>query len=196
MRYLNDTCVFIHKICIPEKFTDIVQHSNKHADVFCVTDVVVDELSPGWFVPENEAKNAEAMINVIDLYYNQSKIEVINVKNQNKYNENFKEIRERYYKHLTDRLEIEDMISRGECTREEAKYLRYKDYGECSCLAVAIEHPGMYCIVSEDGGKVCKKPDINIFKIHEKKGIRVIDYNTWTYETRYGMEEKRKKGRY
>lgn len=194
MRYLNDTCVFLHKIINNESFFDIVGHINKCHDMFSVTDIVFEEIKPGTLLNQESCKVSNQLCNCIEQYKKQNYIEFIEICKNGSYKKNYDEIRKRYYGHLYDRKNLIELVKSGKYTKDEVKRLKYKDRGECSCLAVAIENPEFYTIISDDNGLITLKPDTNIFKIYEQKHkIKIYKYETWIELIKYNKRRNKYK---
>lgn len=192
MRYLNDTCVFLHKISTDMDFFDIVAYVNKCNELFCITDVVYEEIKPGIFIEDDNRKKSKELCNCIDIYRNNGHIEFIEINKNSKYQKNYEDIRKKYYGHLYDRKQLKKYVDSGEYSIDEVKRLKYKDCGECSCLAVAMENPEFYTIISDDKGLITLKPDTNIFKIFERKHkVKIYKYETWVEHIRYKKRNKR-----
>ncbi|MTI49722.1 MAG: hypothetical protein FH761_17970 [Firmicutes bacterium] len=189
MGFIKDTCVFIGKIKVGSEILNIATHCKKMNKELCVTDIVLDEIPPGRTLREKEpdkAKLAQDLANSLDNSVKMGLINVLGVKGTGKYQKNYKDIRDRYYRKLSDPRHLREMIKNGECTKNEAKYLKYKDAGECSCIAVAMEYPNDYIIVTEDKGRIFMRKEINLFEVYkESHNIQVWSYDEWAEETNY-----------
>mgnify|MGYP004527705873 CR=1 FL=1 len=181
MIYLKDTCVLIKKFDTSEliRVTSIYKDTK---DVFALTDIIIDELHPGKSVNEYDAEKSNNLLSGIKVLENSHLLETYSVKGKGKYKDNFDKIRRAFYGHLKDHNFVKQALAKGEITREQFKnrtYI-YKDYGECSCIAVAIENPKEISIVSNDKGRVFLKPNINLFnKYIESHNIQVLNYEEW-----------------
>lgn len=189
MGYLKDTCVLIDSINCGEEIINVARHCQNNGKNFCVTDIVIDELTPGRKVPEAQAEVSKGIKNGIQVAILGKIIKKFDVlSDKSKYKSNFNKIRKKYYGHLKDRGFIQEQIKLGNITKEQAKSkgFRYKGYGECSCIAVAMDNPQKYIIVTNDKGAITLKPKINLFKkYNETHGIIVWDYNEWVKNTNY-----------
>lgn len=193
MKFLNDTCVFINKITKPELLFDIVVHYEKICDKFYVTDCIMEELLRISKIEDEKGKIAVAIFNVLKNYNGKNRISIIEIDKNEIYSKNLKDIRNNYYGHLYDRLTLKSLVDSGRYTNGQAKNLCKKDMGECTCLAIAMEEPENFIIVSQDRGGVTLKPNTNIFKIFERSHkIRVWDYDQWDNETRFSKSKKNK----
>jgi predicted nucleic acid-binding protein len=193
MNYLEDTCVFLHKIIEPNKVFKIADFCKKKGQEFSITDIVLNEMRTGSNANEDEKSIRTGMANSIELCSKSNLAVIIDVQNNEKFKENFQKIRKRYYTHVTDIRYIKSKIDSGELPREKAKGIKYKDSGECSCIAVAMEHPKDYIIVSEDIGRVFLKPNINLFNIYGNKyKFSVWNYDTWEKRTEFNEYENQK----
>ncbi|MGL5151107.1 MAG: hypothetical protein ACRC7N_11105 [Clostridium sp.] len=181
MIYLKDTCVLIKKFDTSEliRVSSMYKDTN---DVFALTDIIIDELYPGKSVNEYDAEKSKNLLAGIKVLENSRLLETYSVKDKGKYKENFDKIRRAFYGHLKDPNFVRQALVRGEITKEQFRnrsYI-YKDYGECSCIAVAIENPKEISIVSNDKGRIFLKPNINLFKKYrESDSIQVFNYEEW-----------------
>lgn len=181
MIYLKDTCVLIKKFNTSEiiRVAGIYKDTN---DTFALTDIIMDELHPGKSVNEYDAEKSKSLLAGIKVLENSHLLETYSVKDSGKYKDNFDKIRRAFYGHLKDPNFIRQALAKGEITKEQFKnrtYI-YKDYGECSCIAVAMENPTEIAIVSNDKGRIFLKPAINLFnKYRESDNIQVLDYEEW-----------------
>ncbi|WP_270303454.1 hypothetical protein [Terrisporobacter petrolearius] len=186
MIYLKDTCILIGKLDSCELISMLHKY-NEIDDIFALTDVVIDELEPGKTVEVKKADKSKSMKRAIEMIYksNPNYLHIYNVKDDKVYINNFKKIRRAFYGHLKDLKYIKEALRTGEITKEQfdnRSYL-YKDYGECSCIAVAIENPDDILIVTEDKGRIFLKTNINLFdKYKESNNIKVIEYDEWKHE--------------
>lgn len=194
MNFLKDTCVLIKKINCGTEILNVVNHCKDNGDKFCITDVVFEELNPGGSVKKEDAERSIDIIKALEISMKAKLVKKIDVKVHEKYKNNFDRIRARYYDHLLDSSTIKEKLQAGEITKEQVKnksYLR-KDYGECSCIAVAMESPEEYVIVSNDKGRIFLKDDINLFNIYrDSHNIKVWDFNQWIGKTNYSDENKK-----
>lgn len=180
--YLKDTCLFINRF----NSLDIIKLLKSYkinSHIFGVTDVIVNELRPGKAVAQAAAEKSEALIGVINTFEKNQSIKVYNVENAGNYKSNFEKIRKKYYGHLNDVNAIKKALKNKEITQAEfeSRSYRYKDYGECSCIAVAMTSPQDIHIVSDDKGRIFLKPNINLFdKYKDSHGINVLDFHQWT----------------
>lgn len=181
MIYLKDTCVLIKKFNTSEiiRVAGIYKDTN---DTFALTDIIMDELHPGKSVNEYDAEKSKSLLAGIKVLENSHLLETYSVKDSGKYKDNFDKIRRAFYGHLKDPNFIRQALAKGEIKKEQFKnrtYI-YKDYGECSCIAVAMENPTEIAIVSNDKGRIFLKPAINLFnKYRESDNIQVLDYEEW-----------------
>lgn len=190
MAYLKDTCVFIYKINNAKEILEVAKHCKNIDNKLCITNTVMRELIPGERVPQIEAEKSRDIIKYLE-FGNKSKIlDIIDIDNNEKYKKNLENIRRRYYDHLRDPDTLRELIENGEYTREQvkSKWFRNKDMGECSCIAIAIENPEEFIIVTDDKGKVFLKPHTNLFDIYSKSHkIKVLNYEQWVKETQYSL---------
>lgn len=181
MIYLKDTCVLIKNFDASEliRVASIYKDTN---DVFALTDIIIDELHPGKSVNEYDAAKSKNLLAGIKVLENSHLLETYSVKDKGKYKDNFDKIRRAFYGHLKDPNFVRQALAKGEITKEQFKNRTYifKDYGECSCIAVAIENPEEISIVSNDKGRIFLKPNINLFnKYRESDNIQVFNYEEW-----------------
>lgn len=184
MIYLKDTCIFI-KDLDSLNIMKIIDKYKLTEDEFGITDIILDELKPGKAVEKEDAEKSKSMLTMLQIQDKSGKINKFKVKEDNPYKQNFNNIRKRYYGHLENLNYIKHALNSGEITQEQFKSrsYKYKDYGECSCIAVAMEHPNDVTIVSRDKGRIFMKDDINLFEEYKKEcKIRVIEFDEWKEE--------------
>lgn len=193
MGFIKDTCVFIEKIKVGSEIVNIVRHCKSMNKELCVTDYVLDEIPPGKNVKEKDpegARTSEGLFNSLDKCVNNGFINVFCVKGNNKYKKNYDSIRNRFYRQYSA-ANLRERMKNGKCTKQEANKLKRKDCGECSCIAVAMEHPDKYVIVTEDKGKIFVEEEIKLFQIYEKShNIKVWNYDVWAKNTGYDKAQK------
>lgn len=189
MIYLKDTCVLIEEF----DTLKIINTANlyKKKDTFALTDIIIDELYPGKSINVIDAEKSKSLLAGISRLEKSKALKTYIIKEDGKYKSNFNKIRKAFYGHLKDVNAVKEALKKGEITPEQFKnrtYL-YKDYGECSCIAVAIENPDDIVIVSNDKGRIFLKPNINLFnKYEESNNIKVINYKEW--EKIFDIEEE------
>ena len=181
MIYLKDTCVLIEQFDTLEliRVASIYKDTN---DVFALTDIIIDELYPGKSVNECDAEKSKNLLAGINILEESNLLETYSVKSEGKYKDNFNKIRRAFYGHLKDPKFVKEALAKGEITREQfrSRTYIYKDYGECSCIAVAVENPKDIVIISNDKGRIFLKPNINLFdKYRELNNIQVFNYEEW-----------------
>ncbi len=190
MAYLKDTCVFLYKINNAEEILNVAKHCKNINSKLCITSTVMRELIPGVRVPEVESERSRDIIQYLE-FGNKSKIlDIIDIDNNEKYKKNLENIRRRYYDHLRDPDMLRELVESGKYTRDEvkSKWFRNKDMGECSCIAIAMENPDEFIIVTDDKGKVFLKPYTNLFDIYSNSHkIKVLNYEQWVKETQYNL---------
>ncbi|EOU1611307.1 hypothetical protein CYK82_13830 [Clostridium perfringens] len=181
MIYLKDTCVLIKRFDTLE-LINIASIYKETKDIFALTDIIKDELYPGKSVNECDAEKSKNLLSGIKVLESSHVLETYRVKSDDRYKENFDKIRRAFYGHLKDPRFIKTALAKGDITMEQFKKKTYvyKDYGECSCIAVAMEKPKDIIIVSNDKGKIFLKPSINLFeKFKDSHDIQVINYDEW-----------------
>ncbi|CEP97585.1 Uncharacterised protein [[Clostridium] sordellii] len=190
MEYLKDTCVFIYKMNNAQEILDVARHCKSIDSKLCTTSTVMRELRPGARVAEDDAERSRDIIKYLEFGQNSKILDIIDLDNNETYNKNLSDIRRRYYDHLTDPDALMELVSSGDYTREEvrSRWFRNKDMGECSCIAIAMEKPEDFTIVTDDKGRVFLKPDTNLFKIYgQSHNIKVLNYEQWIEETEYKL---------
>lgn len=188
MGYLKDTCVLKHNIDTGDKIYKVAQHCKECGKQFSVTDYVLDEIKPGKSVDVENAKHSTNLLSGLEGAVNSKVISKIEIDSNQVYKKNFRDIRRRYYYWISDTEYLKKLVDEGSMTLEEvrSKGLKYKDYGECSCIAVAMEDPKKYIIVSNDKGAVYKHPSINLFQKYTKShDIQVMTYDEWLVQTKF-----------
>ncbi|KMK77961.1 hypothetical protein [Alkalihalobacillus pseudalcaliphilus] len=184
MIYLKDTCVFINRFN-SLGIIQLLQNYKNSTNSFGVTDIVINELNPGRAVEAADAEKSKSMLGVVNLLEKSRDLVKYDVETEEKYQKNFQKIRKQFYGHLNDLNFVKKALAKKEITNESFKNRTYKfkDYGECSCIAVAMLEPEEVSIVSDDKGRVFLKPNINLFdKYKESHGIKVLEYEEWLSE--------------
>jgi len=75
------------------------------------------------------------------------------------------------------------LIQKGKIRPEERKSFKYKDLGECSLIAIALENVSSNIIVTNDKGKIYLKPYENIFDFYpDVKVMNYKEFNTYIEE--------------
>ncbi|WP_374717478.1 hypothetical protein [Neobacillus sp.] len=187
MIYLKDTCVFINRFN-SLGIIQLLQKYKNSSNSFGVTDVVINELNPGRAVDATDAEKSKSMLGVVNLLEKSRDIVKYDVETEAKYQENFQKIRRQFYGHLNDLNFVKKALANKEISMESFKNRTYKfkDYGECSCIAVAMTEPEEISIVTDDKGRVFLKPDINLFdKYKASHGINVLGYDEWLSECEF-----------
>lgn len=185
--HLFDTCTIKHKICNKTMLLATIKCCSSHCDTFAMSEIILRELVPPSEKPEDcdeEQYQAAKDINTfVKLYAKTKQIKVINTMSSDNVLRNLNDIRERYYGWMTRPKSLKRLIQNGELSECEvrSKSFRYKDMGECSLIAIALESPHLYIIVSDDQGKVYKHPYINIFDIYKDKGLTICKFKDWLY---------------
>lgn len=189
MSYIEDTNIFMKHINTGTEIIKVADHCKSLGKTISITDIILDEFrTPRWFLGEEKAKSQELHNTIVQGIFSLRQIELIEVTKDSDYKKNFEAIRSRYYGHLLDPKYVKAALDAGEITQQQFKNKSYqfKDYGECSCLAVAMDNPKKYTIVSNDKGRVFLKPNLNLFdKFREKYGITIWDYDEWVAHTNY-----------
>lgn len=180
MEHLFDTCTFFNELNEPSNIIELSKKIYKKKDKLLVTDIVIEELMPTRTLEEDKKNIDRGIINGLHMCEKSScGTEIISIGSNEEYKKNYNDIRKRYYSHINPQ-QLSKRVKSGEITNSVAKILKKKDRGECSCIAVAITKPSEYCIVSEDEGRVCEKPDINIFDIYRNShNLKVYKFNKW-----------------
>ena len=180
MKHLFDTSTLFNKLSSPSDIIKLGQEVQRNNQRIVITDVVRDELEPHRYLEKNELEKSTGIIQVLDLCKEKSYgITTINIGDDAEYKKNYNNIRKRYYSHISSR-ELQKQVRAGKITEKDAKSLKKKDCGECSCIAIAMTDPKNIYIVSEDEGRVCNKPEINIFNIYRKShNLKVFKFISW-----------------
>lgn len=184
MEYLKDTCIFIKYLNSGSKIIGAASHLRSAECKLSVTDKVHNEMTPGPHVPKENAETAQEIYNTINMCINSNIVGLHKVADDNRYQENLKDIREKYYG-KPNRSMLERAKRKGISKSELVNNIKKKDMGECSCIAIAMEHDDM-TIVTNDKGRVYMREDIKLFEIYsEKHGIKVLNYDEWLCESGY-----------
>lgn len=163
----------------------LLQNYKNSPDSFGVTDIVMNELKPGRSVDIKDAEKSKSMLGIVNLLGKSRDLVKYNVETEEEYQKNFQQIRRQFYGHLSDVNSVKKALANKEISMEafKTRAYKYKDYGECSCIAVAMLKPDEISIVSDDKGRVFLKPNINLFnKYKASHGIKVLGYEEWLSE--------------
>lgn len=189
MNYLKDTCVFINKIQYPSTVFNLAKYCNDKNDVLSITNTVLEELQYEGKLDENKKEISRGIVNMINLCKQNELVEIIDFQ---RYKKDYEAIRKNYYGFATNPQYLNMLVQSGKMTREEVKVLKYKDRGECSCLAIAKQDPLNYVIVTEDKGKITGMPSINLFNEFKNKfGIQIFKYDEWVKKIKYCDNEEK-----
>jgi len=149
--YLKDTCLFINRFT-SLGVIELLQSYKESSNKFGITDVVMNELRPGSAVKPEDADKSNSMLGVVNILEKSRDIKKYDVETDDEYKKNFKKIRKQFYGHLEDINAVKKALKNNEISKAAFKNrsYRYKDYGECSCIAVAMLNPDEVSIVSDD----------------------------------------------
>lgn len=180
MKHLFDTCTFFNELSSPNEIINLGRRVKENKEKICITNFIWDELQPHRHLDKEKIEQSTGIINGLQFCEDNLKsLETIRILENSSYKMNYNDIRKRYYSHINAR-ELKRRITNGEITEKDAKKLKKKDCGECSCIAIAITDPRNICIVSEDEGKICERPEINIFDIYRRShNIMVFKFISW-----------------
>lgn len=189
MKYLVDTNVFFHTINsniygVAKKCIDI-------GDIACITQTILDELTPGYYLVENES--TKGISTAVSLFASDKfkLIELINISDVDGAKELLKSIRDGFYSwmHKADYLQM--LLEKGEITVQEikSKTFKNKDLGECELLAIAKASHGAYILITNDKGEVFHHPYQNIFEPY-KDDPEVVIYNGAEWISKIGYVEE------
>lgn len=180
MEHLFDTCTFFNELKSPNDIINLGKKIKSSKGNILITNIVRDELEPHEYLEEIKIEESRGIIQGLEFCeQNSNGVKIICISDNQQYRANYSEIRKRYYSHISPR-ELQKKVKLGQIPEKEAKRLKKKDCGECSCIAIAITDPNNIYIVSEDEGKVCQRPDVNLFDIYRKShNIRVFKFVSW-----------------
>ncbi|SEW31369.1 hypothetical protein [[Clostridium] fimetarium] len=182
MKYLVDTNVFLHTID-----SNIYGVAKKCSDLnnnVCITQTIMDELTPGYYIVKSDASTAEIEICVRNCTKNGvfKVIELIDISEIDGAKIILKSIRDRFYSWMYNFDYLQLLLQRGEITQKEisSKCFKNKDLGECELLSIAKASHGEYVIITNDRGHVYCHPYQNIFEAYEEDNDVVIySGNKW-----------------
>lgn len=180
MKHLFDTCTFFEELAAPSGIIDLAKKIKNSNGSMVITNIVRGELEPHQYLEKIEIEKSRGIINGLNFCEEKFKgVQTISISDNPQYKSNYSEIRKRYYSHISPR-ELQKKVKSGNMLEIEAKKLKKKDCGECSCIAIAITEPDEIYIISEDKGKVCQRPDVNLFDIYRKShNITVFKFASW-----------------
>lgn len=182
MNYLKDSCVFINHTNDDGKIIGIALWCKKNNSKVTISKHILDELYPGSSLESDVKLKAISLHECIDGAVSKGIIDMIDIKSNRDILDTYNEIRTRFYKWMREPSYLKMLVDRGDLTQEEIKSaaFRHKDEGECSLIAIAMNKPKNYAIITEDKGRVYKHPFNNLFDTYaEPHGIQVMNYKEW-----------------
>jgi len=177
MIYLIDSCVIISNL---NEASKIINMSKKlREDRVAISNIILDELKQPQNAKFKDDKLEALIINMV----NQKQIKFIDINANPKIKQRLDNIRNRHYRWMTDPEYVKMLIQKGKIRPEERKSFKYKDLGECSLIAIALENVSSNIIVTNDKGKIYLKPYENIFDFYpDVKVMNYKEFNTYIEE--------------
>lgn len=187
MEHLFDTCTILHKLECEDYIEQIGAFCKGREDEFSVSNEILNELRPSSWMPTEEFEKSKILYQYVRLFEMANTIKIIDINADDNVKRLYENIRKRYYGWMTNPRYCRNLIQKGLLTQSTymSKGFRYKDAGECSLIAIALNSPQTSVIVSEDKGKVCSHPNINIFEIYRGRGLCIINFDEWCNRFRY-----------
>lgn len=179
MNLLIDTNVFFHTI--NSNIYSVAVSCKDLGNDMCITETILWELEPGYCQEEKDASSREIHTSVSNFIKKPfDVIKFVNIDEIDGARDELKKIRKRFYSWIYDTSYLNRLIQEGELTKQEIKYLKYKDLGECELLAVAITSNEHKVIISNDKGRVYKHPEQNIFETYKySSDITILTGDEW-----------------
>ena len=192
MYYLVDTNVFLHSIC--DEIFAIADLCKKNETEITVTETILNELEPGYYLALEDETAKNAYNSVYNLTYGTMGIKVIHIVKLDDIpgaKEELKKIRKKFYSWMSDINYLNLLISQGVITADDIKKksFRNKDLGECELIAIAKTAEDEYQIVTNDKGKVFLHPEQNLFDDYASDiGLTVLSSEEWLDKIGYEAE--------
>lgn len=183
MKYLKDSCVFIDRTQDRDSIINIALHCKHRREKIAISQQIIDELHPGRRLERSVREKGIELQESVQGAINSRLIDLISIEQDRRINDKYKEIRKRFYSWMTNPIYIRNMIDSGKLTIEEvrSKGFKHKDEGECTLIAIALSDPQNYIIITQDKGRVYKKPHENLFDTYAiPNNISVMNYEEWT----------------
>lgn len=183
MYYLVDTNVFLHSIC--DEIFAIADLCKKNETEITVTETILNELEPGYYLELEDETAKNAYNSVYNLTYGTMGIKVIRIVKLDDIpgaKEELKKIRKKFYSWMSDINYLNLLISQGVITADDIKKksFRNKDLGECELIAIAKTAEDEYQIVTNDKGRVFLHPEQNMFDDYASDiGLTVLSSEEW-----------------
>lgn len=182
MYYLVDTNVFLH--VIDSNIYGAADLCKRSGNDITITQTILNELDPGYYRESEDISSKEvydAVRNLATGARGIKNIRLIKLEDIDGAVQELKKIRKRYYSWMRDPNYLNELIRRGDITREDIKKpsFRNKDLGECELLAIA-KVSGEYIIVTNDRGRVFLHPNQNLFDLcAEDSDIDMLTGEEW-----------------
>lgn len=168
MIYLIDSCVIISNLNEASKITKM--NTKIKEDKAAVSNIILDELKQ----PKNATFKDNNLETLIVNMITQGKIKLIDINSNPKIKQRLDNIRNRHYRWMTNPQYVSMLISTGKIKPEDRKTFKYKDLGECSLIAIALENVEENIIVTNDKGRIYLKPYENIFDSYPN--VKIMNY--------------------
>lgn len=192
MYFLVDTNVFLHSIC--DKIFAIADLCKKNETEITVTETILNELEPGYYLELEDETAKNAYNAVYNLTYGTLGIKAIRIVKLDDIpgaKEELKKIRKKFYSWMSDTNYLNLLISQGVITADDIKKksFRNKDLGECELIAIAKTAEDEYQIVTNDKGRVYLHPEQNLFDDYASGiGLTVLSSEEWLDKIGYEAE--------
>lgn len=183
MYYLVGANVFLHSIC--DEIFAIADLCKKNETEITVTETILNELEPGYYLELEDETVKNAYNSVYNLTYGTMGIKVIRIVKLDDIpgaKEELKKIRKKFYSWMSDINYLNLLISQGVITADDIKKksFRNKDLGECELIAIAKTAEDEYQIVTNDKGRVFLHPEQNLFDDYASDiGLTVLSSEEW-----------------
>lgn len=192
MYFFVDTNVFLHSIC--DKIFAIADLCKKNETEITVTETILNELEPGYYLELEDETAKNAYNAVYNLTYGTMGIKAIRIVKLDDIpgaKEELKKIRKKFYSWMSDTNYLNLLISQGVITADDIKKksFRNKDLGECELIAIAKTAEDEYQIVTNDKGRVYLHPEQNLFDDYASGiGLTVLSSEEWLDKIGYEAE--------
>ena len=192
MYFFVDTNVFLHSIC--DKIFAIADLCKKNETEITVTETILNELEPGYYLELEDETAKNAYNAVYNLTYGTMGIKAIRIVKLDDIpgaKEELKKIRKKFYSWMSDINYLNLLISQGVITADDIKKksFRNKDLGECELIVIAKTAEDEYQIVTNDKGRVYLHPEQNLFDDYASGiGLTVLSSEEWLDKIGYEAE--------
>lgn len=179
MKYLLDTNIFLHTI--NSNIYSVADKCMNNDTPIYITKTIIEELTPGYYMLQEDESSEEILNNVIGLTQKPFDIiKIIDINDNEEAKKIYNSIRDRFYGWMNNPEYLKLLIQQGKIKKSDIKNIRKKDKGECELIAIAKASNGEYVLITNDKGRVHLHPHINIFEeFKNDKNINIYSGEEW-----------------